>query len=331
MTIIAATAATTTLSNNERIVPFDSDSRLIGIDNRCTACISHDIRDFVGHVEDTNIKMRGYAGTRTKPLKRGTLRWSWSDDTGKVFKFHIPNSYYCPQGKVRLLSSQHWAKVQRDFKPRAGTTITTTHESIDLRWDQRRYKLTVPLGRNDNVATFHLASGMEQYYAYCTQMDQPSTKMQGQHGDDSIMWCQPTQMVSDDDEDDDDVDRNDPTVDEPVVSERTATKVNEAMKRIGNIVDTNLKFPRVFPETKIITQHEFDLDATASTDPPPIIKRKKRTSKRLQRQRNYCSYITDLVMYHFRGYNQWQNKGRYPVSLRKYQPQCAQHVCMHAQ
>ena len=35
---------------SSRTVLFDSDAKQIGIDNRCSACISHDINDFVGPV-----------------------------------------------------------------------------------------------------------------------------------------------------------------------------------------------------------------------------------------------------------------------------------------
>ena len=41
------------LTGKERAVNFDTDSGTIGIDNRCSGCISHDIRDFVGGVRDS--------------------------------------------------------------------------------------------------------------------------------------------------------------------------------------------------------------------------------------------------------------------------------------
>ena len=39
---------------------FDTDYKPIGIDNRCTACISHDIKDFVGKLHDSDRTIRGF-------------------------------------------------------------------------------------------------------------------------------------------------------------------------------------------------------------------------------------------------------------------------------
>ena len=56
--------------NNSNISTFDTDSIPIGIDNRCTACISHKIEDFVGPLRDTNRIIRGFGGTKDKEIKR---------------------------------------------------------------------------------------------------------------------------------------------------------------------------------------------------------------------------------------------------------------------
>jgi hypothetical protein len=44
---------------------FDTDSKPIGIDNRCTACISHDATDFVGNVLPSNRWIKGFGGSKT--------------------------------------------------------------------------------------------------------------------------------------------------------------------------------------------------------------------------------------------------------------------------
>jgi hypothetical protein len=68
----------------------------------------------------------------------------------------IPNAYYVPDGKVRLMSPQHWAQ-QRSNKDRhggAGSTTMGTH--VELFWDDRKYRRTVPLDLvGNNVATFN--------------------------------------------------------------------------------------------------------------------------------------------------------------------------------
>ena len=96
---------------------FDTDSAKVGIDNRCSACISHVPQDFIGALTDSNRTIKGFGGSRTTGIKVGTLLWKWNDDNGKEHAFHIPNSYYVPDGKVRLLSPQHWAKHhQKDHR-----------------------------------------------------------------------------------------------------------------------------------------------------------------------------------------------------------------------
>ena len=53
-------------------------------------------------------KIHGYGGISADELKMGTIIWDWEDDEGKKHSFKIPNSYYTPNGRIRLLSPQHW-------------------------------------------------------------------------------------------------------------------------------------------------------------------------------------------------------------------------------
>ena len=80
-------------TTQERIVKFDTYAKPIGVDNRCSTCISPYIEDFIGLLEDTIKTIKGFAGTRTNNPKIGTLCWQWSDDSGKRHTFEIPNSY----------------------------------------------------------------------------------------------------------------------------------------------------------------------------------------------------------------------------------------------
>ena len=93
---------------------FDTDSHPLGIDNRCTACISHDVKDFIGPLTDTDKSIKGFGGTTQGQVKIGTLKWRMEDDNGKIHIFKIPHSYYAPHGGVRLLSPQHWAKSLKE-------------------------------------------------------------------------------------------------------------------------------------------------------------------------------------------------------------------------
>jgi hypothetical protein len=109
MSAIAISAETGNVAN--RIV-FDTESEPIGIDNRFTATMSHRIDDFISELIPTDKVVKGFAGSRTSNVMKGTIIWKWEDDEGKVHKFIIPNSYYVPKGGVRLLSSPTRAKSQ---------------------------------------------------------------------------------------------------------------------------------------------------------------------------------------------------------------------------
>ena len=121
--------------------------------------------DFIGQLHDSQKSIKGFGGTWTKDVKIGTLLWRWMDDNEKEFKFHIPNSYYVPSGGVRLLSPQHWAKTQQGSKKDGyhGILSQTTSRDITLMWNNRQNRLTVPLSKENNVGTFHLAPGYTKY------------------------------------------------------------------------------------------------------------------------------------------------------------------------
>lgn len=53
----------------ENNIAFDTDSGPVGIDNRCTACISNRIEDFEGQLVDSNRSIKGFGGTRTPNVK----------------------------------------------------------------------------------------------------------------------------------------------------------------------------------------------------------------------------------------------------------------------
>ena len=167
-------AMTTTNSEGEpthtNVATFDTDTASIGIDNRCSACISHNIQDFDGPVRKVNRQIKGFGGERVMEVYQGTIVWKWLDNEGIRHKFRIPSSYYVPKGKCRLLSPQHWAKTQCGRCPnKEGIGETTyAHKSV-LFWDDGKYKLDVYHGPIDNVATFYLAPGYKQFDVFCQQ------------------------------------------------------------------------------------------------------------------------------------------------------------------
>jgi hypothetical protein len=98
---------------NDNHTSFDTDLAPIGIDNRCTGCISHQIEGFEGPLQESNRAIKGFGGTRTTNMKIGTIAQRWNDDQGKHNKFVIPTLFYVPHGNVRLLSPQHWGRPKR--------------------------------------------------------------------------------------------------------------------------------------------------------------------------------------------------------------------------
>ena len=87
-------------------------------------------------------------------------------------KFKIPNSYYLPQGKVHLLTPQHWGKhyqLNEKNKRYHGTLSQTTSDLVTLIWNDQNAKLTIPLSKESNVPTFHMAPGYNNYFAFCTE------------------------------------------------------------------------------------------------------------------------------------------------------------------
>ena len=169
MQTIAMQASNSTATKGARTSRFDTDSVDIGVDNRCSGCISHKIDDFEGPLTDTNRVIKGFGGTKTHNVKVGTLRWKWQDDEGTNHEFRIPNSYYIPSGKVRLLSPQHWSKAicgnNRKNVDAAGET--TVGNRTTLFWGSGRYKLTIPMCPRTNVATFQTTPGYQQCKLFC--------------------------------------------------------------------------------------------------------------------------------------------------------------------
>ena len=64
MIVTSAIAMQARASNWELKSKFDLDSYEIGIDNRCSAYISCDIKDFQGPLIKTNQTIKGFGGTR---------------------------------------------------------------------------------------------------------------------------------------------------------------------------------------------------------------------------------------------------------------------------
>ena len=120
-------------NRKQRKISFDSDAGSIGIDNRCSVCMSHKIDDFIGIPKESKRTIRGFGGTKVSNVMTGTIKWRWQDDDGGIHEFRIPNSYYVPDGGVRLMSPQHWAQSQRNqFGKNLRYGCNTQHDKMIL-------------------------------------------------------------------------------------------------------------------------------------------------------------------------------------------------------
>jgi hypothetical protein len=192
MTVLAMQANATIAT--ERKTQFDTDSETIGIDNRCSGCISHVRDDFVGELRRTDRVVKGFAGTKTTNVQVGTLRWSWEDELGRKHTFTIPNSSYVPDGRVLLLSPQHWSQTQTTGPERDQCGEYTNGRECVLFWGGGKHKMRIPLGKRDNVATFSMASGFDKFRAFCSEAKLNDTTRN--------VIAMPTGFVSDDEDDD---------------------------------------------------------------------------------------------------------------------------------
>ena len=143
---------------------FDTDSSPVGIDNRCSVCMSNVKEDFVGPLIKTQRAVRGYEGVKVHVMYQGTVKWTIEDNDGVKHDILIPGSFYVPDSHHRLISPQHWAQQAYAASTSSkrdpdGTFCTTFHNRAELVWGNNRFRRTIPVDAQ-NVFTFDLASGL---------------------------------------------------------------------------------------------------------------------------------------------------------------------------
>jgi hypothetical protein len=138
-----------------QVDPFDTDSETVGIDNRASGCITHVRSDIPGEVKVCHRAVKGFGGSRQFNVYTGTIVWRVHDDIGVEHEFVIKNGFYIPDGKVRLLSPQHWAQNRKGKDKGGGAGERTTAVETVLFWNDGQDHLTIPLNRDaSNVASF---------------------------------------------------------------------------------------------------------------------------------------------------------------------------------
>lgn len=154
-------------NKSERTGILDTDSRAIGIDNRCSAYLSGYTDDFIGELTPTDKIIKGFGGTQTTNVSRGTALIRLEDDTGRIHTFKLPNSYYVPGCNVRLLSPQHWSQQLR--RQRQGPAYSTT-TGTEVTLTAKGFTKTIPLDPSTNVATCRSAPGYDRFVAFCVEV-----------------------------------------------------------------------------------------------------------------------------------------------------------------
>ena len=152
---------------------WDSDSKAIGVDSRCSACLTDDINDVVpGTLQLTNKKVKVYGGIFHGKVYSCTLQWTILDRHGRTHTFTLPNSYYIPEGGIKLLSPQHWAQQLMKQRKRTAATaprVTTTANRMTMQWDNTTIELD--LDKQSNVANLPQAPGYSRFKLFLQQAE----------------------------------------------------------------------------------------------------------------------------------------------------------------
>ena len=264
--IIANAALAMSSSTTHRNLParFDTDSMPIGMDNRCSACIS----DREEHFEDlrpTRSVIRGFGNTKHADIMVGTLVWKVLDDDGKEHTFRIPKSYYVPQAGMRLFSPQHVDRCLRDQR-RGSLSETSNSVECVMRWgENEEFTKTIPLDHQTNVFTFDLAPGFSNYFAYCTECNIDDQQ------DLVEPLAQPATMVSDDENDE----RESPP---------TYHREGESSPGVSSNDDDIRPAPTI-PEVS-----PFDLDRLNDRDPGPAIIEEEEDTQKVNHAAQFLKY-----------------------------------------
>ncbi len=94
---------------------YDTDSKLIRINNGASYSISFDKNGFITPVKPVRQKVKGLGGVGDG-LQTGTIEWMVEDDEGMPYVIKLPGSLYGPNSPSRLLSTQHTTLGSDNFR-----------------------------------------------------------------------------------------------------------------------------------------------------------------------------------------------------------------------
>jgi hypothetical protein len=147
---------------------FDTDSYDILVDNCCSQSKTNSLQDFIKPPKVSDMKIKGFNGHTTQ-TKVGTVRWRIHDDGGRIHNIIQPNTYYSAHAESRLLSPQQWAQIDKNGR---GTKCTTYHDVIILKWNNQKFKRTIPIDdQTRNVGIISTPLGINGYLHKCEEYD----------------------------------------------------------------------------------------------------------------------------------------------------------------
>lgn len=109
---------------------------------------------------------------RLTHLHHRAVCWRIDNDLGQPHDILLPNTYYSPHGKHRLLCPQHWAQTAKDNHPHPnGTWCATYADYVVLHWGQQRHRRTGKLLPHTNVGIIRTTPRIQQYAHTCTLLE----------------------------------------------------------------------------------------------------------------------------------------------------------------
>ena len=254
--------ATRTAQHNGKgtnIMKFDHDSYRIGIDSLASACMSPYKEDFIPDTlkqlpRQQQVKPYG-KGTAIPIVSTGTISWKIEDDKGKRHTFLIPNSIYIPEGSMRLLSPQHWAKEATSTWHRQARDHYNSTQYWDrniLSWGKtEQYRLTVRNDRRSNVPIFFSASSTKKYQAYTAQVNDKI--------DNKYLTCCPAHYISDVESDDETANTTEAAEIIPIEPQDEVQRINEVNERMTDIMT------QLTPRATQVVEEEDEQVVTATS------------------------------------------------------------------
>jgi hypothetical protein len=99
---------------------FDTDSASVGIDNRCSVCMSHVKSDFNGALQETTVTVTGFHGTKDCQVYRSTIKWrleiipgSYSNGQAPTYQASTLGTKCKGKGDLHHLPQQGYSQMER--------------------------------------------------------------------------------------------------------------------------------------------------------------------------------------------------------------------------